>query len=360
MTKINFQNPTIILSTPKQNLTFRGKSNFPFLSDSFILHTKTNKVNITTQRNISADRIDEAGESNQNFSNFENAIRKNPAIISSFKQEGLPLKYSRRSFIKNLNAILLTVNNSKKKEILNNLGIEIVKQGWFGKTGYDGILQPSNLDLEDETQKQIYDECVKFLYQNRVQTGNRELDKALNTIIKGMPEFINTIGKKQHKDQDYSVDIHSLMVLCGIINNPDYKKLTKEDKLVLKMTALFHDIGKSEFIKDPEHPFKSYKLVSGFVEKFNFPPNTNDRILKSIKNHQWLQWYNNSAASLDIINNLVNDYATPNDYTMALIMTRADLAATSKYVSTSYSPLLDDMPQQPLRQAVEEKFDTRI
>lgn len=358
MTKINFQNPAFKLPISQQSLTFRGKPPADSLSDLFILQTNTNKVNITYQRRIFTDTISKIGENGEDFSDFENVIRKNSAAISSYKKEGLPLKYSRQEFAKNLNKILSITNRGKKKEILNKLGIEITKQGWFGRTGYNGVLQPSSLDLKDKTQKQIYDECVKFLYQNRIKTGNEELDKALNVLIKGTPEFINIIGKKQHEDQDYSVDIHSLMVLCGVLNNPDYEKLTKEDKLVLKMTALFHDIGKDEFAKDPEHPFKSHRLASGFIEKFNFPPQTNDRILKSIKNHQWLQWYNNSGASSDVINNLVDTYITPNDYTMALIMSKADLAAVSEYINTSYSPLLDDIPQRPLRKAVERKFST--
>ena len=305
--------------------------------------------------------LTESTSSDSDFSAFENTIKENSALLSSFSKEGLPLSYPRKKFVNNLETILRSIDREGKTAILTKLGIELTRAPYSNKiAGYNGILDPEKLNLNDKTQKRIYDECYKFLYQNSVNTGNEYLDEALNTVIKGAPEFINIIGKKQHGNHDYSVDIHSLMVLCNIINHPEYKNLSDDDKFILKMTALFHDIGKKEGVTDPEHPIVSHRLALSFIDKYKLSPDIRTKVLKNIKNHQWLQWYNNSNASKDIVDRLISDYDKPSDYTMALIMSSADLAATSDFINNAFSYLLNNKQQRPMRKAVEAKFDVKL
>lgn len=295
------------------------------------------------------------------FSDFENGIRNNEDIIASFKKDGIALKYSRKDFIANLDKMLSKASHTRKREILEKLKIEPLYQDFTGKmTGYDGIIDISKLNSKSRTESQIYNECHKFLYQNKANTGNDVLDRALNTLIKGMPEFVNVMGKKQHKSHTYSVDIHSLLVLAKLMNNPEYQKLDEEDKFVLKMTAILHDIGKKETKRDYEHPYKSYKLTDRFIQKFDLKPHLKTRILDGVKNHQWLQYYNNTEDKKEAAKQIIKDYTNPNDYKMALIIARADLAATSGHVYELFSNALDEEPQTPLRKAVAEKFNTKI
>ena len=85
------------------------------------------------------------------------------------------------------------------------------------------------------------------MYNNSIETDKEELNNQLNYIIKAFPEFINTIGKKQHGTHKYTLDIHQLLVLAYSINNPNYKtKLNAQDKTILKLSAIFHDIMKKE------------------------------------------------------------------------------------------------------------------
>ena len=316
------------------------------------------------QRNILTDELRETDSKPVQF-HLEEAIKNNPGVISSFGKSGLPLAYGREDFIINLENILSHLKDEKRDEILQKLGIEFSypSYGFYGKrkaAGYDGILCLKKLDLKNSAERRVYKECCKFLYKNRVETGNEELDCALNDIIKAAPEFINIIGKKQHKSHNYSVDVHSLCVLENALNHPQYKTLTNEDKFVLKMTALFHDIGKKEGVRDPEHPFRSHRLALEFMDEFDMAPDTKKRVLLNIKNHQWLQWYNLSHFSKDVINGLTDDYMVPNDYKLALIISAADLEATSEYINNCYSNLLDDEPQRPMREAVLKKFGTKI
>lgn len=295
------------------------------------------------------------------FSDFENGIKDNEELIASFKKDGIPLEYSRKDFISNLDEMLSKAGHTRKREILEKLKIEPIYHEFTGKmTGYNGVIDISELNSKSRTESQIYKECHKFLYQNRVNTGNDELDKALNTLIKGMPEFVNVIGKKQHKSHTYSVDIHSLLVLAKSMNNPDYKDLDEEDKFILKMTTILHDIGKREGERDHKHPYTSYKLTDKFIQKFDLKPHLKSRILDGVKNHQWLQTYNTTDDKEDIAGKIVKDYTSKNDYKMALIIAKADLAATSNHVYELFSGLLDEEPQTPLRKAVEEKFNTKV
>lgn len=317
------------------------------------------------QRNILANELRGVQSDTLQSQSFEEVIRNNLNIISSFGKNGLPLTYKRENFIANLENIFFNLNAKEKEEILQKLGIELSYpfcsfNSAKKASGYDGILHPERLNLRNFTERRVYDECNKFLYKNRVKTGNEELDNALNNLIKGAPEFINIIGKKQNTGHSFTTDIHSLNVLGNLSGNPKYETLTEDDKFILKMTALFHDIGKKESARDLGHPYVSYQLVSSFIDDFELSPDIKTRILKNIKNHQWLQLYNNYEASKNVIDDLVKDYVTPSDYTIALIMTSADLAATSSLVSDAFSYLLDDNPQKPLREAVKTKFNTRL
>ena len=111
----------------------------------------------------------------------------------------------------------------------------------------------------------------KFLYENEIQTGNKELDKQLNTIIKAFPEFVNIIGRKQHATHNYSLDIHTLLVLARIIKDEEYKTLNQSDKLTLKSVALFHDINKKEGEIDKTHPEVSAAAAKSILLLFIIP-----------------------------------------------------------------------------------------
>ena len=45
---------------------------------------------------------------------------------------------------------------------------------------------------------------------------------------------------------------------------------------------------------------------------------------------------------------------------MALIMSSADLAATSDFINNAFSYLLNNKQQRPMRKAVEAKFDVKL
>ena len=92
-------------------------------------------------------------------------------------------------------------------------------------TGYDGIIDLTKLSSEG-IEGEVLQIANDFILNNRVETGNSELDNALNGLIQGMPEFINTIGKQQHNTQAYSLDVHILEAYKTAITDPEYNSLS--------------------------------------------------------------------------------------------------------------------------------------
>ena len=157
---------------------------------------------------------------------------------------------------------------SSDLKIISKVGITPIYSG-SRITGYNGLISIDKLDVSNPNEKVVYDLMHKFLYENKVNTINSDLNEQLNIILKACPEFINTIGKKQHGTQKYTVDIHSLLVLAYSINNPAYNTNLKPiDKSLLKLTAIVHDIMKPEAEVDKTHQHTSANQARILGKKF--------------------------------------------------------------------------------------------
>ena len=265
-------------------------------------------------------------------------------IISSIPKlkqmnKGLPLSYSREKFLSALNALLDT--KEKRQLISDKLNINFIEQNGL-ITGYDGIMLLDNLNKNNEFENSIYEICHKFFYENKINTGDKKLDEALNTIIKAAPEFINTIGKKQHGTHNYTLDIHQLLVLANSINNPDYKNLNNTDKTMLKISAIFHDIAKKEDTIDKGHQIPSSLYARNIISKFYKNPESLDRVFELIKNHHWLEEYNTTSDISASSKDLAYRFRRPNDFEIAKIMARADLMAVSDEFYNEHKNALKD------------------
>ena len=71
--------------------------------------------------------LTESTSSDSDFSAFENTIKENSALLSSFSKEGLPLSYPRKKFVNNLETILRSIDREGKTAILTKLGIELTR-----------------------------------------------------------------------------------------------------------------------------------------------------------------------------------------------------------------------------------------
>ncbi len=280
---------------------------------------------------------------------IENIIKN--ADFAKFKKKGLPLKYARTDFLKDLNNILDNSDESISTSVLEKLQIELNED----KTGYDGIINLLELNKNDETENKVCDICEKFILKNEINTGNDAFDNSMNALIKGMPEFINIIGKQPHGSHDYSIDIHILEVLKNCINHPDYEELPSLDKTRLKFAVLLHDIAKKEGVVDKSHQNNSALYARNILEKYSISQSVKDDIYQLVKNHHWLEALNTNA---DTIEALSCNFKNSNDFKMSKIFAYADLKAVSKSIFNAYSPLLKSKEVKKLEQAVEKNKQT--
>lgn len=251
----------------------------------------------------------------------ENILLKSESIIRECGTDGLPLRYSRNEYMEDLNSVFENLTASKKEEICNKLGIVPINVN-AKMTGYNGLLRLKKLDLNDSAEKAVYDITYNFLYSNKVQTRDEDLNKVLNTIIFAFPEFINSIGKKQASEHVFSNDVHSLVVLNQCISNPEYKNLSNEAKTVTKLLALFHDVGKTDGGVDKGHQTKSAYYLESILKKLNISPNMADRICELVKNHHWFEGYNTGRDGAEVPAFM---FRKPEDFKIAQIFARADL-----------------------------------
>lgn len=246
------------------------------------------------------------------------------------------LEYSRENFIKDIDEITSHLSEQDKNTVCGYFGFELTNV-YSHKVinGYPSIL--NNGDELEKIQNPELKETIEkmqplvkdFSENNKIKIDEEhEVSKEMNKIIKAFPEFLTEIGKKQHGTHSFTLDIHSLKVLQGVINNPDYEKLPQNDKTALKIVALFHDITKREWINDKLHPLESALDIKYLLQKLDIDESEKEKIYKIAKNHNWLELYNKRGS--EIIPEIADELKNGNDFKMACILTEADLKAVQR------------------------------
>ncbi len=254
-----------------------------------------------------------------NNANLDNLL--STADFTRYSKNGIPLEYSRSQFLQDLTDVLKSSTQTEQNEIFNKLGISVIKDETGKIAGYDGVIDLTKLST-DGTDGAVLSLVNRFIKENSVNTGDVEIDNALNSLIQGMPEFINVIGKQQHSTQDLSVDAHILTVLQQAMSNPNYQNLSNQDKFCLKLATIMHDISKSEGIVDGNHPDIAARYARDILNKFNLSNEVKDRVCELIKNHHWLAQYNTGAIDASQV---AAQFRRAGDLTIAQIMAEADL-----------------------------------
>ena len=261
----------------------------------------------------------------------ENIIKTHD--FAQYGKEGIPLKYSRKDFCKNINDLLSMLTVEEQNLLLTHFGIKRGQNYTDGTVNFDGILnnrsfKDNNVRVEvKDAANGILKEIEKFTVKNESLFEDAELKNIFDGIIKGCPEFTSVVGKEQHRAHEFSVDIHTLKVLQNSMNNPLYSTLSDKDKTVLKMSILFHDIGKLGGTRDEEHANTSARYAEGILEKIKLPEDIKDRIVNIVQNHHWFAKYNMGISSAeDVIVRCIH----PEDFKIYQIMAKADLENVNK------------------------------
>ncbi|MBR5303606.1 MAG: hypothetical protein IKU37_02125 [Candidatus Gastranaerophilales bacterium] len=319
--------------TLKKSTTSSSIISFGNIDKCFSNGDKTDHPKITQHQERSKTTIHTISttkeETNQLMKGF--FANNNPEIektlsnvdFSQYGKLGLPLTYSRKEFLSDLSSILDNISKQKKADILTKLSITLIDDN--GALEYNGIIDLSQLD-SDGAEGEVLSLATRFIKENSISTDDKKLNEILNSLIRGIPEFINIIGKQQQEKQELSIDIHTLTTLKETINNPEYQNLSNRDKFCLKFAIILQDIAKAEAIKDEEHSLISALYAKDILNKFNLPYEIKDRIYELIKNHHWFE---NCSKKPPLCLNTAGAFRRANDFKIAQIITESNLRSTS-------------------------------
>lgn len=313
-------------------------------------------IGLPVNETAKTDFIKNVLTSNTELTEFETAVTNAIPKLEEMTN-GINLTYSREKFLEDLSIICDT--DEKLQILTQKAGMSPISDEDKTITGYNGIIKLDELDKNNPVEKEIYDCLYNFMYNNEVNTGDEKLDRQLNYIIKAFPEFINTIGKKQHGTQKYTVDVHSLLVLAYSIENPDYlSNLNEVDRSLLKISAIFHDLMKQENIVDKGHQNLSSLYAKSIVKKLIKNPETQDRIYELIDNHHWTEEYSYAADRSQKAKELAYRFRRPNDFEIAKIMARSDLKAVNAEFYERLKGCLDESNLEAIQQNLDFLYST--
>ena len=259
---------------------------------------------------------------------FDNALSKGRIDFSLFGKDGIPLKYSRESFIKDLVELLSGLSPVERAKIESEFGIRIEKTKFntLGKE-IEGIPIIPESYGRTKNEQAVANLIRKFVVENEVLIADKETKELLESVLQTFPEFAMTIGKKQHDTHSFSVDIHTLRNLQDNLANPKYAKLDAESQLVLKYATILHDIGK-RFLGDRQpdhgHAVLSTEYATTILERFDLSDEVKARIIKQVKNHHWFEEYNKGNQTQELVAKVVETFGTKEDFTIAEIMAKSD------------------------------------
>lgn len=275
------------------------------------------------------------------------------------------LQMPRKVFVERAKATIDHLPEQEQRIVFDYFGFEI-KDGKMSGYPVNNTEKP----LEDETNhltRQVIENLRglvdKFTQDNRIilPAEKKPLEDALNNITKVFPEFLTTIGKQQHGTHKYTLDLHLLKVLQESMKNPEYQKLTVNEKKMFNMAILLHDISKTESIIDRAHPFESALDMSCIVQKMNLPIEQQERIVNMVKNHHWLEQISNVTVSDDeALKSIAFSFRKPNDFIMAKIFAESDLKGVSDSFFEALKGVLHSEQLQKVEQYLSNMYKTGI
>lgn len=267
---------------------------------------------------------------------LETSLKNAP--ITKYGEVGLPLQYTRRQFVEDVNALIDKKGVDEHKEMLLGFfdfsingekieGAPVPKELSFEniKNYLDKVNSPLSVGEALNLLSPLSEAVEKFTVKNNFIIPNHpNLSEDLTTIAALCPEFLSSIGKKQHKTHKYTLDVHMMETLKQIYAQPEYQSLSEEEKKVLTMATLFHDIAKTEGEVDKGHAESSEILVCKMLNRLNMDDRLLERICCQVKNHHWVELLENKSLKE---RDVAVDFRRPGDFKLGVMLAKADLNA---------------------------------
>ena len=244
------------------------------------------------------------------------------------------LKNPKDGLIKQAQSIISELPEAEKLKVMEYFGFEIND----GKlSGYPANINNGKKLAEiDNPQTKTAIEKLRphikqFSEENKIilPPQNKELEDELNKITRAFPEFLTTIGKKQHETH-HTLDIHILKALQEVMKDSRYKSLNESDKRVLQFSTLLHDITKREGVIDKTHAKDSAFDAYMIIEKLGLSNTEEKKLYSIIASHEWAADMANSKDKEKTAKDIAFELRKGNSFEMEKILTDADLKAVKR------------------------------
>ena len=276
--------------------------------------------------------IDTRTLNNEQKSTCYDGLKEITSVITSSNIDDceISLDFSREEFLQETQSILSKLNSLEQRKVMDYFGFEI-KHGKL--IGYPiNVNNGEKLkEIENTETKVVVEELrpivQRFSVDNKIHIPqDRDLEESLNKILEGLPELKTLVGKAQHETQDYSLDKHTLKVLQNIVKNPNFESLSDNDKRIITIATLFHDIAKAEGVVDKAHPVESAFDAFYIIQKFNLPEDEQLKLYQLIKTHDWLEKLNKTQENSDkLAKDIAFNMRHSNTFELSKILCEADL-----------------------------------
>ena len=281
------------------------------------------------------------------FSKLEHTFKTGKTIDELKAAGGIKLKYSRADLKENIMRQIEHLPISEQEQILAKFGLQGDRTIMSGMP----VFSSDAVGLS-EIERNINREIGKFLHKNEIllPQGFENYRDALNEITETFPEFLFTVGLKQHKAQEHFLAEHMLKVFQENLKNPLYRTLNATDRRVLGISSLLHDIQKVEKVECSGHAFDCSLSVDAIVSRMDLSVAEKNRIINLVENHHWLEKIS-TGENFDkfLVQEMAEIFKSGNDFTMARIFAESDLKAVNKV----FPQLFGGKLKSPIIEAIE-------
>ena len=247
----------------------------------------------------------------------------------------------------------IQINSKKKNKNIKNIihemnTLDINSTDTFSPSYINYLKNISNIEVSDTYKKAT----LKLLHKPNSYLIFRALFDAgiLNKLIPAMKSITN-----QPQFDGYHihpVDIHSLRTLYHIENIKNdkiskiYNQLTQEDKFVLKLSGLFHDIGKG---KSGDHHIDGEAIFKKLAKEYEIDDKISKRVQILIRHHNQMNTYakTEDIYSQKVVLAFIAKLQSMENITLLYVLTYADVSSVDmKLFTASTAYLLDELYSQ--------------
>ena len=270
------------------------------------------------------------------------------AEISNLK---LSQEYSREAFINDVLQKTQGLSKQEQNTVLSYFGFKLTPNK-NNPTGYTISRYPVNverkkleIEIPDPKLRQIAETLKEnvshFSTKNQIKCDNPEIQSLLNQIADVLPEIHTMVGRKNIEGND--ILISSLSTLNSISKDPNYLSLSQNDKKILQLSSLLHNISEFEGFKDITHTHESSFDAYHITDKLDLPKEDRLKLYNIIKNHEWIDYIKQAKSKKDIterFQSLAYDLKGSNTLDMVLMLSRAELKGDDLKLFDKYSNVL--------------------